>query len=286
MFLQEPDQTQYDVRFRLFDIPVRIHPLFWLVSVFLGFSALQENPGLTGFFYLGLWVACVFVSILVHELGHVFVGKVFGCNGHIVLYSFGGLAIGSAGQSNRWQRIAVTFAGPGAGFVLLAGILFAGAFYDSNLMLRLLGGMFGLEWGGPVEQVPPRWLIILLIDMIAINLYWGLVNLLPIWPLDGGQISREVCTGYLANGMRTSLIISIVVSGAFVVYSLLTLVNKDWAISFLPPLGLFGLLFFGFLAYGSWLMLQQVPRGGGQYRMDEESYERAPWERDADWWKR
>ena len=71
--------------------------------------------------YLVLWIICVFVSILIHEMGHVLMGRLFGAEGHIVLYSFGGLAIGSKRLADRWQRIAVSFAGPLAQFILRWG---------------------------------------------------------------------------------------------------------------------------------------------------------------------
>jgi Zn-dependent protease len=285
MFLQEPDQTQYDVNFRLFRIPVRVHPWFWIVTLLFGFKTLQDNPGPRGFFYLGMWVVLMFVSILVHELGHVCTGKIFGSDGHILLYGLGGLAIGSSDLPGRWQRIAVMAAGPIAGFLLMLAFLPISWGVDDNLALAIMRSVIGLH-GPLVHADTPDWFIELARQLIWFNLFWGLVNLLPLWPLDGGQISRELCTGYLAgNGMRVSLIISIVVAGALAVYSLLSMFNKEPIISFLPSLDLFGVFFFGFLAYGSWLMLQQTPRGG-QYRVEEESYERAPWERDADWWKR
>src|SRR5438105_4366565 len=109
----EPERTPYDWNWRIFGIPVRVHPLFWLISVILGWDTVHE-----GFQYLLLWIGCVFVSILVHELGHVFMGQVFGSPGYIVLHSFGGLAVGSSALQNRWKRIAVYFAGPLAGFLL------------------------------------------------------------------------------------------------------------------------------------------------------------------------
>ncbi len=51
-------ETPYDLRFRLLGIPVRIHPIFWLVSIVLGWR--DHNLPM-----VALWVACVFVSILV-----------------------------------------------------------------------------------------------------------------------------------------------------------------------------------------------------------------------------
>ena len=50
--------------------------------------------------------------------------------------------------------------------------------------------------------------------MVFINLFWPLLNLLPIWPLDGGQITREACVGALGQqrGLSISLGISLVVA--------------------------------------------------------------------------
>src|SRR5262245_27543700 len=97
-----------DLSWRMFGFPVRVLPLFWLMTAAMGWNAFRAY----GFPYLLLWLVCVFVSILVHELGHAFMGRVFGRESHIVLYTFGGLAIGAAGLHSRWQRIAVSFAGP------------------------------------------------------------------------------------------------------------------------------------------------------------------------------
>src|SRR5581483_11494851 len=87
----DPGYTPYDLNFSLFGISVRVSPWFWLVSAFFVWNV--SIPLGLSFVFLG--VACTFVSILVHELGHVLMGKLFGSHGYIVLYSFGGLAVGS-----------------------------------------------------------------------------------------------------------------------------------------------------------------------------------------------
>src|SRR5947209_18655190 len=115
--LFEPSRTAYDLNFRLFGVEVRVHPLFWLLSALLGPHDLQAEHCVL---LLVVWIACVFVSILLHELGHVLVGRLFGSHGHIVLYSFGGLAVGSNDLPSRWLRIAVLLAGPGLQLVLFA----------------------------------------------------------------------------------------------------------------------------------------------------------------------
>ncbi len=100
MLLQEPEPTTMDLRFRLFGTHVRVHPLFWLITAILGFNSTNKPilPG-NGLGDLVLWVFCVFFSILLHEFGHVWMGRLFGSEGHIVLQGMGGLAIGSNNQS-------------------------------------------------------------------------------------------------------------------------------------------------------------------------------------------
>ena len=52
-----------------------------------------------------------------------------------------------------------------------------------------------------------------------INLFWGLINLLPVYPLDGGQIVRTWMSSRRGiPGLRTSLLISIIASGGAAVW--------------------------------------------------------------------
>jgi Zn-dependent protease len=243
-----------DLNWRMFGIEVRVHPLFWLISALLGWNLAQE----LGYQFLLLWIVCVFVSILIHELGHVVVGRLFGAYGHIVLYSFGGLAVGSSDLARRWQRIAVYLAGPFAGFLLLGLV---------ELIIRFV----------ELPRTPSAALLAATVFFLwQINLFWGLMNLLPVWPLDGGQISREVFTSFTPNnGLRMSLVLSIVIAVAIAVIAavgVVKLIGQDWYLAIL----------FGLLALSSFQMLQQLR---SRYQ-PEEREELAPWERDPDYWKR
>jgi Zn-dependent protease len=253
----EPNRSQFDLNFRVFGIDVRVHPMFWLVSVIMGWNAIDR-----GFEFLLIWIICVFVSILIHELGHVFAGMLFGSHGHIVLYSFGGLAVGSSALRRRWQRIAVYFAGPLAGF-LLAGltVLIKHRLHPADMSLALRF-TFGYLW----------W----------INLFWGLINLLPVWPLDGGQISRDFLEGVQPNeGRRISLGISLAVAGFLALIALIN-TNRDEPIgSAIPYLGeylaslqgWFMILFFAMFAFHSYQLLQ-IESG------------KSPWDSGGDDWGR
>lgn len=208
MIQLEPENTPYDFHFRVLGIPVRVHPLFWVAAFFLGFQ--NGSP-----IALIVWIVAMFVSVLVHELGHALTMRRYGHTPRVVLYHFGGLAI--PGERSRYsdfnssrntsENVLITLAGPGAGFLLAAlviGVLVAagGAFYfitptvDHPIFwLFQLPAKFPMFEpvvvdGVPVERMSP--LARLVSDLLFINIFWGLMNLLPIFPLDGGQVLREL----------------------------------------------------------------------------------------------
>ena len=110
--------TEFDLRFSMFGIPVRVHPLFWAVSAFMGWNPNDIKMTL-------IWIACVFVSILVHELGHALTARYFGWPPEIVLYHFGGLAMFQPYSGMTTKRsIIVSAAGPFAGFAFLGAVMF------------------------------------------------------------------------------------------------------------------------------------------------------------------
>lgn len=209
MLLGEPPATAYDLNFRVGRVPVRVHPFFWLVTLLMG-SQTNDPTNLV------IWVAACFASILVHELGHAWAMRACGEAPRVVLYGMGGLAISDGGYARSfggrfrrgaWRQIAISAAGPGAGFVfaalILLGVLLAGG--------RVAFGLPSIErpvfWGAALEN---ERLTTLVGDLLFINIAWGIVNLLPIHPLDGGQIARQLFTMRdPAEGVRQSLVLSV-----------------------------------------------------------------------------
>jgi stage IV sporulation protein FB len=268
VILLEPPDTPYDLHFRLGSIPVRVNPWFWVMGVILFWSWTE-----LGFGYLALAIACLFVSILIHELGHVFMYRLFGADGRIVLYSFGGLAIPNDRMHLRWQRMLVSFGGPLAQFIL-SGVIW--------LLAKQSNVAEAVRASEPLYQAVHL--------MIFINFIWALVNLLPIWPLDGGQISREIFEGFNPQkGLLWSLGLSVFCSGVIAAYALIVLLTKK---SLIPVVGqylegIWCVVLFGCLAFGSYRALQQL-RAQQYYGEQDDDYGsrgRAPWERDPDYWK-
>ena len=142
----------------------------------------------------------------------------------------------------------ISLAGPFAGF-LFAGVIFLGL---------ALGGRSPHVEFDPQVLIYTIWRLFdapnvnrLLWDMQFINIFWGVINLLPVFPLDGGQVSRAIF-GKLNphDGLRQSLIISIVVAVGMAALCLLR-----WNATF-------GAFFFGYMAYQSYMLLAQTSGRG------------------------
>jgi Zn-dependent protease len=272
VFLTEPNRTNYDLRWQMFGVHVRVHPMFWLMSAVLGWNASES-----GMEYLFVWIVCVFVSILIHELGHVFMGKCFGADSHIVLYGFGGLAVGANALANPWKRIAVALAGPFAQLVYFALILLALralAPFHFDYFMATMGVLFGFAYDKATLLHVPTLLDETILFLFEINLFWALLNLLPIWPLDGGQVTRDFLTWLSPpNGLRLSLGISLLVSGLLAIQAISAhfkhpLIPFLWMVN-----GLFMAFMFGLLAFASFEQLRQL--------------DQRPWKEDwPDRWRR
>jgi stage IV sporulation protein FB len=231
----EPPVTRLDLRFRLGRVPVRIHPFFWLSTLGLSLGSGATALG------VAMWVVAVLVSILVHELGHAMAFRRFGWKPRITLYGFGGLASADAATRTPMGKtqILISAAGPFAGFALgglvVAAVLALG--YQVPLVYWTLGA-------GP--RIPSEPLFVFVADMTAINLLWGLINLLPVHPLDGGQIALEVARGRdPVGGVQRSVWLSFFVGTLVAILSLVVLGE------------LFTTILFGYLAFMSWQVLRR-----------------------------
>lgn len=155
------------IRFRIFGIPVEIQPWFWVIMALLGSSYAKmirlENDALA----VALFVIAGAISIFVHELGHALAGKYFNAQPIIVLHSFGGVAVFPYAKFTRMQSFLVTAAGPAIQIVL--GILALGVNF-------LYHDRFSDAFAGFIFFVT------------LVSIFWALLNLIPVHPLDGGQM--------------------------------------------------------------------------------------------------
>ena len=249
MFLSEPPPSQGDLRFRVFGFPVRVHPYFWLVTGLMGIGSGGEGTRPAEF--VG-WVAIVFISILAHELGHALMQRRFGGHPWITLYGLGGLASCDDCDRSPRSQILISIAGPAAGFALaalcIALVRISGREIGWANIEQVSSATINVPFLGRVlywEPLPTSMANMLLFQSLWINIFWGLINLLPIYPLDGGRVSRELLTlQHPRRGIVTSLQLSMVAAGAMALIGVLL-----WQ-------SLFTAIMFGYLAYSNYQTLQ------------------------------
>jgi Zn-dependent protease len=204
--------------FRIFGIPVRVEPAFLVIMAFLGLQLAEEDWRL-----VLIWVGVAFVSILVHELGHALTLKAFGQPSQIHLQGFGGVTI-SQRRLSRNRSIAVSVAGSLTALLLLW------------LPMRTLNGSHWI-------LTQSTWTQNAVLFAAYVNLWWSVANLLPIRPLDGGNVATELF------GIHTARRISLVVAVAGGIWALRN--DQQFA-------GLFALL----LAFQTWQEISMEQRAG------------------------
>jgi Zn-dependent protease len=243
---QVPGPTRYDLNFSIAGIPVRVHPLFWVLSFLFGFSA-------NNILYTFIWVFAIFLSILIHELGHAFAFRYYGLRSSIVLHFMGGLTVPeSVSWGSGWANIAlrpreeivISLAGPFSGFLFAAliilGVVISGGSIGINWLLGFipLPTLGSLPFGGAILSV-------LIYILLSVNVFWGLINLVPVYPLDGGNVARyALMERDPFDGVRRSLWVSVIAGGIMAVLSLFAFGSVYMA------------LLFGFLAFQSYQTLQ------------------------------
>lgn len=197
MLLAEPQPTPADLRFSCVGIPIRVSAWFWVAAALFGWGACRSLAGGDQrelLRYLVIWVGAVFVSILLHEMGHALAYRRFGQATQVVLYHFGGLTAplpwGRRAAQSPGARFLVSAAGPFAQLALAAVVVvgFEVAGFAVPFPLPDLGARLGLGAGRPIES---RFTFALVWFLLQINIFWPALNLLPVPPLDGGHMVRD-----------------------------------------------------------------------------------------------
>jgi Zn-dependent protease len=222
---------------RLFGIPIRIEPFFVIIAVMLG---IRLEP----LWLVAAWVVIVFVSVLVHELGHALVYRLLGQRSAIVLHGFGGVTVATGGGRrvlSKPKSIFVSISGALFQLVFLglpAWLLLQTQWYDDQILEWFLTGQ-GFNWAPIVYYLQ------------FVSVWWAVFNLLPIRPLDGGHVAETLF------GFETACKLSI----GFAILAGFLAFRSNF-------IGFFGLLFF---AYFAWMNFQDLRNGMSTGAFDVEA---------------
>ena len=202
-------------------IPIIIHPTFWIMAAFIGYWYGGSIAGTL------MWMGVIFVSVLIHELGHASTALLFGLKPRIELVALGGLTYHSSEGLGYFKQFLIVLNGPVFGLLLFV------AAWLLKFIPALSGGYSGQ----------------ILFIFININLIWTVLNLIPVLPLDGGQLMRILCEAIFGvKGIKYALL------GSMAIATLLSLAF------FLFSRVLVGALFFlfAFQSYDTWRRMRHI----------------------------
>lgn len=240
---------------RVLGFPVRVHPWFFLVALLI-------QPRVSGgdwMLQLVVWILVMFGGVLLHELGHALASRAFGLEPRIELYGLGGMTYSpGAGQLPPTRNLIISVAGPLFGIALGAlsfELLRALRPIDMNV-LEYVGALVGLS--ETRVAVEPDLAGYALHALVWVNFGWGVLNLLPLLPLDGGHVMASLFEMVAKDrGRRIALFLSL----GFAV-----------ALAFLAMQAglLFGTLIAGFLAWSNFrgLRAERQLRAIEPFRVD------------------
>jgi len=158
---------------------LRIVPSFWLLAAFLAFSQTRDP------IYMIQWVGAIFISLMVHELGHALSLRLFQRRAHIELSFIGGSTASYGTPLPFLKQALVVGAGPLFGFTLVFLMSFL-------LSFETLAPFF------PLMQM-----------IFVTSLFWNVLNSMPLIPLDGGKLLGLLLERFFdTKGLRLSYMLS------------------------------------------------------------------------------
>ena len=175
-------------RFRLFGFPIRIDWSFFVIAVILGL-----RPGVTAI-EMVTWVGVVFVSVLVHEFGHAFAARAVGADSISIELRFDSVASLRTGLGETCRAL-------------------------SRSVCHLPAPLPGLRLGAIALAVAHALDVstsragdnVVLFMVLWVNFVWGLLNLLPVLPLDGGMVMQNLLPGDPVVRARRGAMVSLAV---------------------------------------------------------------------------
>lgn len=185
----------YNVRtvvyFSLFGVKVKIHPSIWVSLALMAYLLCGIEYGILG---MALFVIAGFFCIFAHEMGHALAGRWLGaCHPVVDMAWLGGSCSNHVCNMSRTKLVITALSGPLASMALALPVLLwmTFAYGDADgAALRLLAMVCGLVPASVLEFCPPN-IVLFCTYMVQVAVWWSVLNLLPIFPLDGGVVVHQ-----------------------------------------------------------------------------------------------
>lgn len=174
-------------------ISLFIHWTFSLLILFIVYVNYKAGQNLAQILWSLLFISCIFLTVLLHELGHALTAKNFGIKTKdITLLPIGGLARLERLPEKPSEELMVAFAGPLVNIVLaLVTSLFIGLPDTSEEMIaQLANGVNANNF---------------FLNFYLANIILAFFNLIPAFPMDGGRILRALLSFKFKRHVATKI---------------------------------------------------------------------------------
>ncbi len=176
---------------RIAGIPIRVHWTFLVLLLWILVTGLLQGGTLASGMTSAAFMLCVFLCVVLHELGHALVARNYGVRTRdITLLPIGGIASLERIPEKPSQELAIAVAGPLVN-VVIAAILLTGLAGSEGLKALLAVDTPGFHLGH------------FLASLAAVNVWLVLFNLIPAFPMDGGRVLRALLAGRLGHRRAT-----------------------------------------------------------------------------------
>ena len=203
---------------RIAGTEIRLHWTMILILPYVYFTFRPENPleGARAF----LLISLVFVSVLLHELGHLLVARLYNVKvSSVVLWVLGGAAVTEREPEDPGAQLLIAGAGP------VANLLISALF----MILMAVGMLVAVFLPFVKVTLPAVFPLRNFIFLMATNLILAISNLLPIYPLDGGRIFKALVHMFVgpARSAQVTFWISAVLAVLLLIWAVL---GRSWLI--------------------------------------------------------
>ena len=204
--------------FRVGGIQIKMHITFPLILVWAALSfGVFNGGGWEGALYGILVTSLVFGIVVLHELGHSAAARKFQVEvQQIVLLPLGGVAQMERIPEEPEQELGIALAGPLVNFILAVVLALAAPFFGQRLSADSL-----LTLSNSIGQLT---LTSVFLYVFVTNLFIGVFNLIPAFPMDGGRILRALLATRLRYAQATEIAVTVgqILSWGFGLWGFLT----------------------------------------------------------------
>lgn len=187
-------------------IDVYIHVTFFLFVGWIFFSSVVQGSTVAGALFGVMFTVAVFCCIVLHELGHALAARRYGiATKDITLLPIGGVAHLARMPDKPTQELIVAIAGPLVNVAIIALLVVWHSLFGA--VINTVGLSFH-----PVHVITGGFVV----QLIAVNIYLVIFNLIPAFPMDGGRVVRAALAYKLPYHRATAIAASIGQTLAFV----------------------------------------------------------------------